>query len=502
MEAAIVLIIVVMIIIAIPVSMSMSRETNRAWTEAARQLGLRFRPPSFLGKRQMSGAIQGFRVRIDTYSQSHGKSSTTYTRFDVSFPASLGLGLKLTAEGFFSGIAKRLGSQDIEVGDAAFDPGVLVKGHNEAGVIRFLTPARRHRIQRFLTSHRGAVVHDRGLEWRTARLLRDTPTLTATARSMASLAWFLTGDRSPDERLERALEARSAGRPDEALAALEERTGRKTGMRTRPADSRPVDPPDETAEEIAVEDLIAVEGPEGVPDEEVTAEDLIPVKGPEARPEEPADPADPEASPLPAEHVPVEERVLEAELLELAGREEEARARYKEALAEAPEDPELLEWVSEAVETGDAGAPGEASETATPVAAPDPASAALDVASVCQALFVDHTTSYRTNQLFTERYQDRTVRWPGMLRRVERYSFDMVFGHKGGTRAIVEVHQIKTGVFGDRQVNAVVQLPPEAREALRNVEGHPVIVEGRLVKVDSLMRNLYVADGQVGPDGG
>ena len=428
----------------------------------------------------MSGELRGFRVKIDTYSQSHGKSSTTYTRFDVSFPASLGLGLKLTAEGFFSGIAKRLGSQDIEVGDAAFDPGVLVKGRNEAGVIRFLTPARRHRIQRFLTSHRGAVVHDRGLEWRTARLLRDTPTLTATARSMASLAWFLTGDRSPDERLERALEARSAGRPDEALAALGERTGRKTGMRARPADSRPVDPPDEPAEEVAVEDLIAVEVPEALPEE----------------------PADPEPSPLQAEHVPVEERVLEAELLELAGREEEARARYKEALAEAPEDPELLEWVSEATETDDAGAPREASEAATPVAAPDPASAALDVASVCQALFVDHTTSYRTNQLFAERYQDRTVRWPGTLRRVERYSFDMVFGHKGGTRAIVEVHQIKTGVFGDRQVNAVVQLPPEAREALRNVEGHPVIVEGRLVKVDSLMRNIYVADGQVVEDRG
>ena len=66
--------------------------------------------------------------------------------FKLHFPRSLSLGLNVSREGTLNKVAKFLGGQDIEVGDAEFDGALTVKGTHRNDILDFLTPVRRDKI--------------------------------------------------------------------------------------------------------------------------------------------------------------------------------------------------------------------------------------------------------------------------------------------------------------------------------------------------------------------
>jgi len=437
-EVFVVVFLIILAVFIFFVSRSVARSTDKAWAEAAVELGLEFRPSRLMRRRVIQGRHFGYNVKVTTFTRGSGKSSSTYTRVRVRFPSNLGLGLRLTREGFFTPFATMLGAQDIQVGDSGFDENVLVKGSDPAAVRKFLNAARRMRIQRFLVDQGTGSVHDRGVEWHTRGVIRDRQRIVSRVRSMRRLAWFLMGERKGDEDLQRVLEVRGEGRPEEALILLRD-------TRERPVpESRPETPP-----------------------QEVPAEEDVPRV---------------------LEEAGVEEQFLEGELLLLAGRPSEAREVFEQALEAAPEDPEIREWVEQPVE-----------ETAPPEVAPpekETPPPSLDVDAVCGALFPPEASSFQIHRLFEERYKGRVVAWSGVLRSLESYSYDCVFGSDPGTRAVVEVFEVEGGLFGDSMVSAVVQLPPEALEALQENKGKTVDFEGCLEKVDGCMRNLYVSGGK------
>lgn len=432
MEVFVVVFLIILAVFIFFISRSVARATDKAWAEAAVELGLRFRPSTLVRRRVIQGHHFGYEVKVTTFTRGSGKSSSTYTRIRIRFPSDLGLGLRLTREGFFTPFATMLGAQDIQVGDTDFDEAVQVKGSNPVAVRKYLNAARRMRIHRFLVDLGTASIHDRGVEWHTRGVIRDRQKIVTRVKSMRRLAWFLTGERQGDEDLQRVLEVRGEGRPEEALTLLRD-------TRERPVpESRPETPPPEVPEE--------------------------------------------EDAPLDLEEAGVEEQVLEGELLHLAGRPSEAREVFERALEVAPEDPEIREWVEQ---------PGE--ETLPGIEALPPA---LDVDAVCGALFKPVASSYQMHRMFEERYLGRDVAWSGVLRSLESYSYDCVFGSDPGTRAVVEVFDVAGGLYGNSKVSAVVQLPPEALEALKEKKGKTVDFEGRLEKVDGCMRNLYVSGGK------
>jgi len=106
----------------------LSVQTRAAWSQAAGQLGMTFTPATTFKTGIIAGTSHGFNVKIDTFSRSSGNnSSTTYTRYVVSgggIPNSLGV----KGQGFFSGLRRAFGGQDIEVGDPAFDSAAIVTG--------------------------------------------------------------------------------------------------------------------------------------------------------------------------------------------------------------------------------------------------------------------------------------------------------------------------------------------------------------------------------------
>jgi hypothetical protein len=412
MEIVLVLAVVVAIVL-VPVLLSRARETDRAWSAAARSLGLGFTPSGFFGPRRIDGRYKGFEVRIHTFTRRYGKSSKTFTRFQVRFPRPLGLGLALSREGFFAGVAKTFGAQDIVVGDPSFDAHVLVKGTNPVGVIRYLTPARRLRIRRFLLATPGASVDDRGVQWETGSIIRDQARLMTRLRGLTALAWHLSEDPPAKVRTPRA--------PDRAS---EKPAGRSRTERATPA-------------------------PESAPP-----------------PPEPAPPP-PESAPPPPEPAPA------AEPDELPSAEEE---EFVPVERPASED-----------------APAPAPEPAPLAPAPPP----LDVPSVCAALFAPEVSSYQASAVFEQSYRGLTVRWTGVLREVETYSYDAVFGSESGTRAVLEVFETTSGLYGETAVLAIARLARDACESLRGRVGAELTVEGRLIKVDAVMRHLYLDDGRV-----
>lgn len=441
MEPLFILFVVAIVAIAIPVAIYSSKKANEAWAGAARQLKMQFTPASLGVKRRIAGRHQGMRVEVDTYTQRHGKHSTTYTRFTVSYPESLGLGLRLSSEGFFSGIKKVFGAQDIEVGDSSFDDAVIIKGSNPQRVIDFLTRARRIRIGRFLASHQGAVISDTKVQWKRRGLVRDTSSLVSRVNRVVDLAHCLVEEREEDHHMERVLEAQHVGRLDEALMLL-------TGT---PLISLPI-PPAEAAE-------IERTGS----GDEVT----------------------------PPRMDGVEEKILEGELLYLGDRNEEAKEAFAGALARDPEDEEAREWLTRLSVDPEPSAPPPVLEA---VAESPPE---LDLAEVCALLFTEGVSSFEVSCRFEKDFQGKAVRGSGVLTEAVAYAYDFVFDDRDGTKVTLSMGETDTGAYGRKEIFAILRLPAGAAGELNSRIGETVTFRGKLKKADGFMRNVFVAEGSL-----
>lgn len=390
---------------------SRQKKINQAWQEAASQLGLQLRPAAMFSARQIFGVYDGYPVIVDTWSTG-GKNSKTYTRYCVQFPEPLGLGLKLTRQHFFSGVAKLFGAQDIEVGDNTFDDTVVVKGFDVGQVTAFLTPSRRLRIARLLTAHHACEIGDEGLHWSARGVESNTAALVANVRHTLRAAMHLATDRAEDETLDHAISVQSDGQLQEAL-------------------------------------------------------DIV------------------RSVPRRAELPDVDTQVLEGEILYTAGRFSEAADVLRQAHQDSPADDEVGQWAKHATEMA------QSAET------PQPTAAGPDVKSLCEKLFGPDNLSYETNRLFEENYQGATVNWSGVLRRANSCTYDLVFGSSACTKAVLEIHELASVTYGNRTIQAVVQLPPEDLDVLHDRSGQPVQFRGRLVSCDPFMRNLFVADAEL-----
>lgn len=187
-----------------------------------------------------------------------------------------------------------------------------------------------------------------------------------------------------------------------------------------------------------------------------------------------------------------EETVLEGELLYMAGRPDEAKEVFEVGRQQSPDDEELEQWYQ--------GLAGDDLAATTNIQSPrplpeEPAEAddhALSVATVCDCLFQDRLSSYQITRRFEEEYEGEQVRWSGELKRVESYSYDLVFGEGPGCRAVVSIANLASTAYGDQFVSAIVDYPESALDGFRGQIGTKVEFAGEMRKVDGLMRHIYI----------
>lgn len=115
---------------------------REAWERFCAETNARYINRGFWSGDRVEMKFQNWTIVLDTYTVSTGKSSVTYTRIRAPFVNRGGFRFRVYREGFFSGIAKLFGAQDIVVGDDAFDEAFVVKSNDEAGAARLLSGER------------------------------------------------------------------------------------------------------------------------------------------------------------------------------------------------------------------------------------------------------------------------------------------------------------------------------------------------------------------------
>ncbi len=414
-------------------------EARQAWTVAARSLGLVAVPGGAFSNPGIRGTLHGFRVSVDVVTRGGGKSRQTFTRYRVLYPP-LHLGLRLTKEvAVFTSLSKVFGGQDIEVGEKKFDDQVLVKGKDDERVRAFLTPTRQATIRRFLAHHQRAVVEDGHATFETRGLETNAIKLQSGLRAIHQFAMDLQGegverDEAPGTAPELTEAATAAGAP--VPIALETREDKRRRRET------------ERRERIArrLENAASAHGNDDSP----RSADDVPTSG-----DADALTGEPQAVAVPPDTPPTEPTV----------------AREPEPARETEPDPEP-----------------------EPVTPPD-----VSIQTrICTRLFGDDLRIPDVKALFEENYGGTEVHWTGRLKNARHMYSDTVFGDAPGTRAEIVIASVSAGMFGARDVVAIVHLPESAEETLRSQVGNDVSFSGHLTSLDPFMREIYVAGGTLG----
>ncbi len=117
-----------------------SRE--QVWRQLAQETGATYVDGGFWHGGKVAAKVKGWTVTLDTYTVSTGKSSATFTRVRAPYVNPDGFRFKIYRKGLFSALGKRLGMQDIEVGEREFDDAYIVKGNEASKVLSLLAAPR------------------------------------------------------------------------------------------------------------------------------------------------------------------------------------------------------------------------------------------------------------------------------------------------------------------------------------------------------------------------
>jgi len=108
---------------------------DEIWRQLCREIGADFVAGGFWKGSKVEAHHQGWTITLDTYTVSAGHSTHVFTRLRAPLVSRDGFRFTIYRKGLFSELGKRLGMQDIEVGQsAAFDEGFIIKGNDEAKV--------------------------------------------------------------------------------------------------------------------------------------------------------------------------------------------------------------------------------------------------------------------------------------------------------------------------------------------------------------------------------
>lgn len=191
-EIIIVLFMLLAVGIGVGIVYAIHTRRSAAWEAAAETLGLSFE--GGLLRTRISGRLKGCDVVVETVSEGMGKTRSTVMRYEVRYPLPLAIGLRITRDSLFTGLARRLGVQELEIGDPEFDERYALKGDHPIELRRFLTPARRAHVDRFMRRHPGAVIGDAKTTFHNARTMCPTEQIVETIEAMVALALVLSED--------------------------------------------------------------------------------------------------------------------------------------------------------------------------------------------------------------------------------------------------------------------------------------------------------------------
>jgi hypothetical protein len=115
---------------------------NEVWRQLSQEMGAEFVDGGFCKGSKVQVHVKPWTITLDTYSESSGESSVTYTRMRAPYINPEGFRFTIYRKGIFSALGKLLGMQDIEVGDPDFDEAFIIKGNDESKVVSLFSDTR------------------------------------------------------------------------------------------------------------------------------------------------------------------------------------------------------------------------------------------------------------------------------------------------------------------------------------------------------------------------
>ncbi len=419
---------------AVIFGVNMHNQTQEAWRQAGKTLGVTHSPGSLATPPRLQGTVKTLFVEVTTIKKGSGDNNTTYTQYRIHHPPA-GPPMTLVRQHALSGITRIFaGRKDVLVGDAVFDKTVVIDTDDPTAVAAFLNPTRRMAVMSLLEHWDHASVSERLIEVHRKGTERSTEALVANVHRLVDMGLLMSAPNDVDV----ALQMQAQGDLAQAADALHEINDTYTAAGS----------PNSFSQLLEAEARVAMgQGHEAHVVLASIDEDRV---DPEIR----AWDAFAQSQPAPP-HAPL------------------------------PSPPEIDEPSAD-VDVG------EEMVVPEPPALPESATA-LDQASVIADLFESNRMGYEVEERFLEAYEGTTVTWTGRVDRMRAFATDSDFGRTPGIKATVEIGQIGDGRLVSNRIHAVVQLPEDAAVA----RGDEIRFRGTFTRVDRYMRNLFVAHGQL-----
>ena len=152
-----------------------------------------------------------------------------------------------------------------------------------------------------------------------------------------------------------------------------------------------------------------------------------------------------------------------------------------------PMPPEVQDEVVEE-QVGDVD--DEAVEQSSPEEKPtDDASVTVEL--FCETCMGEEVVSYDSEQIFKDQFEGQPVAWNGLLKSIDRLSYDRHFEAENGFLATLEISEIK-GRYDTRPVLAVVLLTPEQKAAWEPSLNQEMAFRGTLFALDAFGKKVYL----------
>jgi hypothetical protein len=109
------------------------------WRQLSEEISARYVKGTFWKGDKVQATHDEWIVTLDTYAVSTGKVVIIFTRMRAPYVNPGGFRFTVHRKGVFSGLAKKLGMQDIEIGDEEFDRDFIIKATDEPRVRELLS---------------------------------------------------------------------------------------------------------------------------------------------------------------------------------------------------------------------------------------------------------------------------------------------------------------------------------------------------------------------------
>ena len=119
----------------------------------------------------------------------------------------------------------------------------------------------------------------------------------------------------------------------------------------------------------------------------------------------------------------------------------------------------------------------------------DDASATVEL--FCETCMGEEVVSYDSEQIFKDQFEGQPVAWNGLLKSIDRLSYDRHFKAENGFLATLEIFEIK-GRYDTRPVLAVVLLTPEQKAAWEPSLKQEMAFRGTLFALDAFGKKVYL----------